>query len=257
MSHKCHFYLTQGLATSTRKVYASAQRCFLDFCAQDNSLFSSGSALPASEDVLIHFCSHLADTLHQSSIRVYLSAVRSLHIDEALHTPLVGCLGLQCVLQVIKRHQGSSRHQCQPITMELMHIIFQSLNFSDYNHTMCWAACCIGFFGFLRAGEFTVNSPFIPDIHLAVSNVQVNPGSFRINVLRRTPFVKVAISTLLLGNMICVLYVPLPSIYMSMALPSSPLFLLSDGTPPTSPMVDIQYSTYLLHCWGPRLLHRS
>ena len=56
LSDKCHFYLTQGLAPSTRKVYASAQRRFLAFCVQDNSLSPSGSPLPASEDMLIRFC---------------------------------------------------------------------------------------------------------------------------------------------------------------------------------------------------------
>ena len=67
-----------------------------------------------------------------------------------------------------------------------MHIIFQSLNFFDYNHTMLWAACCLGLYGFLSAGEFIVNSPVNPDIHLAVSDVQadslVNPSSFRIHI---------------------------------------------------------------------------
>jgi len=48
--------------------------CFLDFFAQDNSSSPSGSAFPASEDALIRFCSHFADTLHHSSIKVYLSA---------------------------------------------------------------------------------------------------------------------------------------------------------------------------------------
>ena len=72
--------------------YASAQRRFLDFCAQDNSLSPSGSALPASEDVLIRFCCHLANILHHSSIKVYLSAVRSLHIEEGLPSRLVGYL---------------------------------------------------------------------------------------------------------------------------------------------------------------------
>ena len=67
-----------------------------------------------------------------------------------------------------------------------MHIIYQSLHFSNYNHTMLGTACCLGFFGFLRIGEFTVNPPFNPNMHLAVSDIQadslVNLGSFRIHI---------------------------------------------------------------------------
>lgn len=70
------------------------------------------------------------------------------------------------------------------MTIELMHIIFQSLNF--YNHTMFWAARCLGFFGFSHAVELTINSHFNPDIHIAVGDVQaeslVKPGSFRMYI---------------------------------------------------------------------------
>ena len=104
--------------------YASAQRRFLDFCAQDNSLSPSGSALPASEDRFIRFCCHLADNLHHSSVKVYLSAIRSLQIEEGHPSLLDGCLRLQRVLRAIKRHPGSNRRQRQRITIELMHIIF-------------------------------------------------------------------------------------------------------------------------------------
>ena len=55
---------------------------------------------------------------------------------------VVGCLWLQCVLRVIKCHQDS-KHQCEPITIELMHIIFQSVNF--YNHTMLGLPAVSGF----------------------------------------------------------------------------------------------------------------
>ena len=51
---------------------------------------------------------------------------------------------------------------------------------------MLWAACCLGFFGFLRAGEFTVNSTFHPSTHMTVSDLQadslVNPTCFKVHL---------------------------------------------------------------------------
>ena len=81
---RCSFFLTQGLAPSTRHVYLSAQRRYLAFCRQDNQLGPSGLPLPADEQFLMRFCTFLADSLSHASIKVYLSAVRSLHIDNGL-----------------------------------------------------------------------------------------------------------------------------------------------------------------------------
>ena len=118
-----------------------------------------------------------------------------------------------------------------------MQIIFQSLNFSDYNHTMLWAACCLGFCGFLRAGEFTVNSPFNPDIHLAVSDVQadslVNPSSFRIHIKcsRTDPFRQGYHIYIGVGERdLCPLRTLTQYLHVRGSTPG-PLFLLSDGTP--------------------------
>ena len=61
-----------------------------------------------NEQTLLCFCSHLADHFHHCSIKVYLSAIRSLHIDQGFPDPLVNCLQLQCPLRGIKRHQGST-----------------------------------------------------------------------------------------------------------------------------------------------------
>ena len=53
---------------------------------------------------------------------------------------------------------------------------------------MLWAACCVGFFGFLRAGEFTVSSnrEFDPSSALTLEDVAVdqhaNPSMIQINL---------------------------------------------------------------------------
>ena len=147
---------------------------------------SYSALLPADEQTLIGFSALLADTLSFSSIKVYLSAVRSLHIDNGLPDPLVNCLQLQCLLRGIKRVQGSANPLRLPITIELLRVIQQSLDMKNSDHVMLWEACCLGFFGFLWAGEFAVNSSFDPSVHLSIGDIQadslVNPTCFKLHI---------------------------------------------------------------------------
>ena len=81
-----NFYFQQGLATSTQKAYASAQKRYSDFCTLHHL-----QLLPASEQQVCKFVCYLAETkLSHSSIKVYLSALRQLHIANDFADPRIG-----------------------------------------------------------------------------------------------------------------------------------------------------------------------
>ena len=74
---------TKGLADSTQRSYKSGQTRFIQFCGRGGF-----TTIPASETVLIHFVSQLVkDRLKYRTIKVYLSAIRFLHIAEGKEDP--------------------------------------------------------------------------------------------------------------------------------------------------------------------------
>ena len=106
-----------------------------------------------------------------------------------------------------------------------------------HNHSMLWAACCLGFFGFLRAGEFTVNAPFDPAIHLSVNDIQAdslsNLQSFRILVKcsKTDPFRQGCYIYIGTGRQdLCPVCAVVQYLHFRGSA-SGPLFLLSDSTP--------------------------
>ena len=135
---------------------STGQRKFLEFCRQAGKLHSSGSPCPADEWTLCLFVPFLADSIQHSSIKVYLSAVRSLHIEQGFPDPLLNCLRLQRVLRGVKRSQGSPASQRLPITHSLLLVIHRALDLKIFDHCAFWAACLLGYFGFLCSAEFTV-----------------------------------------------------------------------------------------------------
>lgn len=82
-----------------------------------------GSLRPGNEQTLMHLYTLLADSINHSSIKVYLSAVHSLLIENGFPNLLVNCLQLQCLLRGIKCVQGSNASRCLLITIELLKVI--------------------------------------------------------------------------------------------------------------------------------------
>ena len=116
-----------------------------------------GDILPASERTLIYFASYLARTVRHSTIKLYLAAVRNLHISCGHGDPLQGKLLLKKVLRGILRFQGQSRILCQPVTPRVLLSIRPFLQgwLGVRDFLMVWAAFTLAFFGFLRCSEFT------------------------------------------------------------------------------------------------------
>jgi hypothetical protein len=126
---------------------------------------------------LILFITKLSDTLKASSIKVYLSGIRSLHIKNGFTNPLTNCLRLEQILRGIKRVQGLEQRLCCPITVTILRRIHTLINCHSYHDSMLWAACCVGFLGFLHSGKFTTNETYDSQIHLSLSDISVDQRS--------------------------------------------------------------------------------
>ena len=64
-----------------------------------------------------------------------------------------------------------------PITPSILHKLQEvwpsSLTYCKLDRKMIWAACCLGFFGFLRAGEMTVRT-YDASVQLSFTDIAVD-----------------------------------------------------------------------------------
>ena len=154
---QCQNFLVQGLGSSTHSTYLSGQKKFYDFCTQFGKIHQSGSPWPTDDWTLCLVAKFLAKSVQHSTIKVYLSLVHLLHIEQGLGDPLVDCLQLQPVLTGIKRTKGDTSSSCCLVTDDIMMVIFRALDLSLPDHCMFWAACTLAYFGPSEYKQFLGN----------------------------------------------------------------------------------------------------
>ena len=155
-----------GLRQGTRRTYNSAQKSYINFC-QSHDL----CPVPASEDTILLYVTHLyLNKLKYTSVRVYLSAVRSLHIEEGVGNPIEGYLQVKQAVRCLQINNSSPKQKL-PITISVLRDLHQVCSAGSFNNKMLWAAITTAFYGCLRASEFTVPVTFDPQVHLCVNSV--------------------------------------------------------------------------------------
>ena len=171
-------FFREGLAASTRNTYKVAQQRFINFCAASKLL-----PVPATEATLVLFATHLATgNISHATIKVYLSAVRHLHVLAGLHDHFNSQLKprLQLILKGIKKQQVMTHppRVCLPITLQIICKMKEVLSQEprSYTNIMLWAACRMAFFGFMWVGEFTIPGPddFDGSSHLSLSDISID-----------------------------------------------------------------------------------
>ena len=196
------------------------------------------------------FITHLGQlNLAHTTIKVYLSAVRNLHISSGHFKVFDSQLSprVERVLKGIKISQAKTKppRTRLPITSSIMYKIRSFLAHTphDYNNIMLWSACCLAFFGFLRCSEFTIpnQEAFDEAVHLSYRDISVdslqNPQliSMQIKQSKTNPFQNgVSLMLSKTDQSVCPVTALLPYLAIQGSNPG-PLFIMANQqylTPP-------------------------
>ena len=136
----------------------------------------------------------------------------------------------------------SPLHKCPcrlPVTPHILRLLFRVWSHPpvSQDRVMLWAACCTGFFGFLRSGEFTCEAKDYSNSVLSAADVGVdsrsNPSFVAVHLCHSKTDIFGVGATIYLGHVdgpICPVKALLAYLSLRGASPG-PLFVFQDGSP--------------------------
>ena len=208
----------------------------------------------------------LPHTVTWRTVRSYLAALRFYQIRAGLPDPSLSSFPAALILLraglpdpslssfpqltyvlkgIHRRTPDYQRRRRLPITRDLLLALHRvwSTPPVQYEQVMLWAACCTGFFGFLRAGEFTCSPADVTDPPLAVSDIAVdsreNPRLVTVH-LRQSKTDPFGVGCHVFLGRTNTTPCPVAAILNYLAArPTAPgpLFIFADGTPLSRPVL--------------------
>ena len=167
-------FLEAGLTDYSKRVYKAGWQQYLAFCQK----FALPSISITQENATLFVAFLGAEGLAGPGNLATLPA----HGRPNLHGSFFSYAFPEATLE---GHQeglvtAGATPMCLPITGTLMHRIKTALTQNSISHwpIMVWAACCTGFFGFLRCSELLVpdGTMFNSRLHLSVANLEFTRG---------------------------------------------------------------------------------
>lgn len=185
----------------------------------------------------------MSQSVSWKTVRSYLSAIRFFQIRSGYPDPSLSSFPrLTYVLKGIHRVTPEHKRACRlPITIHLLSVLHQAWSPPPvpFDRVMLCAACCLGFFGFLRAGEFTCSPAEVNDPPLMPDEISVdsrrNPQVVKVHLRQSKTDPFGAGCYVYLGRTsttIC----PVAAILNYLSIRSSeagPLFIFGNGAPLT------------------------
>ena len=209
--------------------------------------------------MLASFAAYLASSVRPGTVSGYLAAVRNLHLESGLPDPTLEAILLPRVLKGIKREHGVAPRMTRlPLTGDLVRQAIQELlrdqSVCDLDRLMFQSAILLGFYGFLRCGEFTVSDKeFDPakDMTLDCVSVVYSEGKpileLHVKRSKTDPFGRGM--TLYIGTAVppyCPVVAMIQYRSKRQLPPRGPLYTLSNGTPLTRGVLTEKLRSLLL-----------
>jgi hypothetical protein len=161
--------MSAALKPSTKKTYSSAQQKFLEFCR-----IYKLKSMPVTESTLLLYVAYLFDQgFKGSSIRVYISAIRSLHVYGGYEYP-EDMVRLKLALKGAVT-QSAPPVRKLPITYKILSKMLFSIK-GRFDEKMINAVMTLAFFGCFRASELCVTDgqEFAVTSHLSYEDLTLN-----------------------------------------------------------------------------------